>query len=278
MPNFAALTLESLIKTKLPPLPGSVLKILQMLQDVNVSQKALADAISVDPMLASRILRLANSLVYSPRRPVTNVAGAVNMVGNRSIYDIVILNTASDAFANQIKGSFIGRDIWFHSLATAFASADICALANMRGAEEAFVCGLLHDVGKLLLLKADSAFYESVIERSREAGDLIDVERSVFGFDHAKLGAAAAEAWHFPKPVCDIILTHHDPSRLPYGMVMTRMIKIADTLTYRKNEKLDIEELLMSEEVSAFGFKAEHLDTIWDNVVVRLREVMRTFF
>lgn len=277
MPNFNALSLSSLVKTKLPPLPGSVLKILRMLQDVNVSPKALADAISLDPMLASRILRLANSPIYSLRKPVTNVAGAVNVVGNRSIYDIVILNTTSDSFAEEIRGSFVGRDVWFHALATAFAASDICVLANMRGAEEAFICGLLHDVGKLLFLKADSDYYAVVLERGKREGSLVAVEQQVFGFDHAELGAAAAEAWHFPKPVCSIIQTHHE-TNLPYSMVMARMIRIADTLVYRKNEKLDIDELVSSNDVDSFGFTGEQLDAVWENVVGKLREVVQTFY
>jgi putative nucleotidyltransferase with HDIG domain len=277
MPNFEALTLSSLIKTKLPPLPGSVLKISSMLQDVNVSQRAIGEAISIDPMLASRVLRLANSAVYSPRKPVTNIPAAVGAIGNRAIYEIVMMSAASDTFGQEINDSPVGREIWFHSLAVATMAGDLCVMARMRGAEEAFICGLLHDIGKLLLLKADAAYYTEVIERSKEEGGMVAIEKKVFGFDHAKLGAAAAEAWHFPGPVCDIILGHHEPARAAGGVALTCIVNIADTLAYRKHEGLDIDALLRSDAVAAFGFTADQLDEVWDNFVDRLNEFARFF-
>jgi putative nucleotidyltransferase with HDIG domain len=278
MANSLSFTLPALIKTKLPPLPGTVARISAMLQDINVSQRALADAISIDPMLASRILRLANSPIYSMRNPVSNLIGAVSTIGNRSIYELVVVNAASETFGQEIHKSVIGREIWFHSLGTAIAATELCSLAKLRGSEEAFICGLLHDLGKLIFLKADAEFYTTVVHRSQEEGGLLAIEKKVFGFDHAKLGTAAAEAWHFPGPVCDIISAHHDPTHATGGIALTRIVSIADTLDYRKNQALDIDDLVSSEVVKGFGFTVEQLDEVWETTSVRLREIMRSFF
>lgn len=278
MPNFEALTLPALIKTKLPPLSSSVMRISSMLQDVNISRNAIADAIGLDPMLASRVLRLSNSVIYSPQKTVTTLPAAVAAIGNRAIYEIVVMSAAGDSFGKEINDSDVGRDIWFHSLAVAMMAGDLCVMAKMRGADEAFACGLLHDIGKLLFLKADAEYYNEVMERSKDEGGMEAIEKKVFGFDHARLGAAAAAEWHFPGPVCDIILGHHEPARASGGMVLTRLVHIADELAYLKKEGLEMNELVHSDDVAAFGFTWAQLDEVWDNFVTRLNEIARTLF
>lgn len=270
--------LESIVKAKLPPLPGSVMKISSLLQDFNVSQRKIAEAIGYDPMLASRILRLANSPIYGFEQQVTSLTDAVNAIGNKAIYEMVLMGMVADSFGREIRNSVIGRDVWLHSLAVALATREMCVTLQMRATEEAFSCGLLHDIGSLLLLRADSRLYSEVFNKCNRE-NLSPTEMEVYGFDHAQVGALAVQRWNLSDPVCSMILHHHNPARAPQALFMTQIINIADTLTYRKNQKLPFEaEFLSSQPVVNLGFTEQLLDNIWEKVLINLREIVRTFF
>lgn len=270
-------TIDTLIKTELPPLPGNVLRISAMLGDYNISQNTIAKAISLDPVLASRILRLANSAAYGQGTEVTNLSAAVTTVGNRSISEILLISGLSDCFGRKILSSSIGKEIWIHLLSTAMAASDMCHLARMNGADEAFTAGLLHDIGKLILLRADAPFYSTLLERAALEGNISQIEHEIFGFDHAELGAVAAEKWNLPSAISDIIRFHHTPLRNPTNLAIGRIINIADTFVYLKNEDKDLDDLLFSEVVLGFGFSGTQFEALWEDLLIRLEEVSFTF-
>ena len=158
-------SIDNLIKTDLPPLPATVTRISTLLSDINTPQAAVIEAIGLDPILSTRILRLANSAIYSVQGRVTNLASAVLTIGNTAISEVMMISGISDSFGRKILNSPAGKKIWVHLLATAMAASEICHLAKMRGADEAFTCGLLHDIGKLILLRADAPFYTELIKQ-----------------------------------------------------------------------------------------------------------------
>ncbi|CAN5421562.1 HDOD domain-containing protein [soil metagenome] len=275
MINTGTLSLERLVRTELPPLPGSVMRIHGMLSDMNVSQSAIANAISLDPTLATKVLRLANSPLYSLERRVTNLSAAVSAIGNHALAETLLVSGVNDSFGGRLLNSSVGKYIWFHLLSTAMAASELVKLAGLRGADEAFSCGLLHDIGKLILLRADPSFYVRMMERGRAGEDLPQLERAILGFDHAELGATAAELWKLPGPVCTMIRFHHEPQKATEGMAITRIINIADRLVHLKMESQEIDDLLFSETVLGFGFSAAQFETIWEHLIVRLRELTR---
>lgn len=278
MQTAAKTDLESIVKAKLPPLPGSVLKISNLLQDYNVSQRKIAEAIGYDPMLASRVLRLANSPIYPFQQSVTNLSTAVSAIGNKAIYEMVLMSIVADSFGREIRNSVIGREIWLHALAVAIAARELSLILQMRSTEEAFSCGLLHDIGSLLLFRADAALYTNIFNQS-ECDNISPMEREVYGFDHAQVGAIAAHRWHLSESVCTMILHHHNPSESPQVFFMTHIINVADNLTYLKNQKLPIDgEFLTSSSVVSLGLKSFHLEAAWEKVVVQLREIVKAFF
>ena len=278
MQTTANIDLESLVKAKLPPLPGSALKISSLLLDINISQRKIAEAIGYDPMLASRVLRLANSPIYAFQQSVTNLSSAVSTIGNKAIYEMILITSVADSFGREIRNTVIGRDNWLHSLAVAFAARELASILKMRGTEEAFSCGLLHDIGSLLLFRADAALYTDIFKRA-ERDNLSRLEREVYGFDHAQVGAFAAHRWNLSEPVCNMILHHHRPSEAPQALLMTNIINVADNLAYLKNQKMPLDEdFLLSVPVTTLGFRSHQLETVWEKVVLNLREVLKAFF
>jgi putative nucleotidyltransferase with HDIG domain len=270
-------SLENLIKTDLPPLPASVMRISALLSDMDKSQHAIADAISLDPVLSARILRLANSPNYALHGTVTNLLSAVSTVGNMAISDILVISGVNDAFGRKILNSPTGKEIWFHLLATGMASSEICRVANMRGADDAFSCGLLHDLGKLILLRADAPLYIKVMEQGAQEGSLTAVEQKIFGFDHAELGANAAVSWQLPAAVSHIIRFHHNPAGVTGGVAMANIVNIADKFVTLMALDKDLTDLLNYDPVASLGLTVNQFDSIWDAVSLRLSEVTDTF-
>lgn len=269
-------SIERLIKTELPPLPVSVVRVTALLAVFDTSEQTIAEAISLDPILSSRILRLANSPIYALHGTVTNLASAVSTVGNTSIAEMLLISGISDSFGQKILNSPAGKKIWFHLIATAMAASEICRMSGLRGADEAFSCGLLHDIGKLIFLRADAPLYTSLLARAAEGGDISTLEIAEFGFDHAELGADAAVSWQLPGAVSHMIRFHHHPAKASAGVAMAHILNIADSLVNLKTADAPLDEFLRCEPISTFGLDADKFDTIWATVSERLGEVMAT--
>lgn len=263
-------SVDNLIKTGLPPLPASIVRISTLIADINNPAWKIADAISLDPVVSSRILSLANSPIYALHGTITNLTEAVRAVGNNAIAEQLMVCGVSDAFGRKILDSPTGRSIWIHSLATALTASAICKSARLRGAEEAFSCGLLHDVGKLILLRADAPFYSDLLKSGEEVGDISVIEQRILGFDHAELGAAAGIAWKLPGPVCHMIRYHHHPERTTAGVALAYVLKTADEFVKGRIAFDDPDAFFGNPELKKFDLEEEQFDEMWDEVTLRL--------
>ena len=187
------------------------------------------------------------------------------------------MSGVSDSFGRRILSSPDGKEIWSHLLATAMTAAELCRVAQMRAADEAFSCGLLHDIGKLILLRADAPCYSEILAKGERVGNLLEVEQRAFGFDHAELGAAAAVSWELPGAVSHMIRFHHEPKQATAGLALAHTLHTADTLVHLKEKDLPMSGFLNSGSVETFGLTAIQFDTIWDTVSAKLNEVTTAF-
>ncbi len=268
--DLAYFSVENLVKTGLPPLPSSILRISTLVSDMNVSAAKIADAISLDPVISSRILSLANCPIYAIHGTITNLTEAVTIVGNTAINEQLLVCGVSDAFGRRILDSPTGRAIWIHSLAVALTASTICRKAKLRGGDEAFSCGLLHDVGKLILLRADAPFYADLLKSGEEVGDISVIERRVLGFDHAELGAAAGVAWKLPGPVCHMIRYHHEPDKTTAGVALAHVLKTADDFVKNRINFEDPADFMANGDIRKFGLSEDDFDEIWEEVTLRM--------
>lgn len=143
----------------------------------------------------------------------------------------------------------------------------------MRGADESFTCGLLHDIGQLIFLRALGPVYERLLDACEDDSDASKIEMAEFGFDHTELGAAAAAAWNLPSAVCSVIRWHHEPKLATEAVAMTTLIHLADELVCRKMNNNELGDLALSDACLAFGFSDFQLDTIWDTVDQKVHAV-----
>jgi putative nucleotidyltransferase with HDIG domain len=271
--------IETLLITKLPPSPGTMMRITTLLRDYNASTREVTQAISYEPVLVVRILRLANSPVYALERNVTSIQAAMAAVGTKAIHDIVMIGLASTTFSKEIKNSPIAKKIWEHSLAVAMTARELSKVLGMRGTEEAFTCGLLHDIGKLILLSNDVEGYPRILEYTGE-NDMLWGEDELYGYNHAEVGSLIARRWNLPEEVYYSILHHHNPSQSEQGNIVTHLVDIADTMANIKGFGLRTEEeskLEHSESVMKLGFTPAHLENAWKNAESNINEVIKTF-
>lgn len=270
---------NSFVNKTLPPLPGSAMHVVSLLQDINASTRAIADAIGRDPMLTAKILRAANSPLYVSERNVVSLPKAVITLGNQAIYLLVISFTAFDAFAQEIRTSIIGCSIWEHSLAVALAAREIGTTLNKRNSEELFTCGLLHDIGRLLFLRHDPQFYTQIDSKMSET-EVLRIERNFYGFTHANVGALAMNRWGLPTEIAQIVANHHTPNEQNNEFLTeTLIINAADELinarSYDKTAQEIADQLVFNESIVSLNLSAGQIEDVLEKTEAGLRELIQ---
>ena len=271
------LNIELLVKVKLPPMKSTVLRLMELLRDQDVMTATLAETVRYDPILATRVLRLANSALYSLRKPVTTIQKALDAIGTRSLYDLVMLDAMADGFGNEIRNSVLIKSIWEHSIAVGLLSREISKMLKLQGSEEAFVCGLIHDIGKILMLRADVERFESLLEH-RSEHDMLEWEDKIYGFDHTEVGAYVANKWRLPDAVCSVIMHHHNPSHSPHSVVMANVVNAADLIANVHGYGLRLEEetaLLISEPIALLKLTRPQINEAWENIQKAISDVTK---
>ena len=258
--------LESLVQLELPPLPDVAMRVASLTQDLNVSTRQIAEAIGCDPILGARVLRAANSPLYYLERDVTTLTMAVNALGNEGINLLVVASAASDAFQPKGKRLAAETTLWKHSLAVGLAAREIMVLLGLRGMEQGFISGLLHDIGKLLLFRHDLEACQELV-KNVEQKDFLAAEAELFGYTHAQVGALVAKRWNLPDTICHAIYHHHDPVENEQSVLMARVIEVADAMA--NNAGLGVwpaSEVSLADSKSAIELRLSEalLREIWD--------------
>jgi len=191
---------------ELPALPQTAAAVLRSTDDPMCDASTVAQAIEQDPALAAKILQVSNSPYYGMRQFVGTLKLALVVVGVREVRNIVTGVAVFDALAAP-GGAALMTGLWEHSMRVGGVARQLGTRLQAGVPGEAFLAGLLHDIGKLALARHDAPAYVGMAGAHGEA--LCNAERESFGFTHAEAGAALAEHWHFPLPLVDAIRYHH---------------------------------------------------------------------
>lgn len=184
--------------------------VMSLTANIDAGIGELSDAISTDPALTGKILRLSNSPFYGRIRQVGSLEQAIMILGFQTIRSLVVATSTATMFksSNDIE---LQDELWRHSLAVAVASRIIAQRHNASLREEAFITGLMHDIAKPVLLQRFPDEYKPVIEAFRDGGrDELEVEREMLGFTHAGLCVHILEHWNFPPELTRAAGRHHD--------------------------------------------------------------------
>ena len=231
--TFEAQILEKL--TDLPPFSPVLVKLLSTLGQAGISSGPLASLIEQDPVLAGSVLRLANSAVYSQRQVVTSITTAINMIGIDRLRNVVTALSVSQMWKKLPRAEgWSTADFNEHGLATAILAATLADHMPNDFAEGAFLAGLLHDVGKLLIVMAVPNDYRQITAIYEGPGHKTwtECEREVLDTDHAVLASLALEEWKIAEPIRRAVRWHHDPERKHLSQIVGLADSIANAIGY----------------------------------------------
>ena len=198
-------------KVELPTIPRVVQRLIAALRDPDVDSRKIGEALAQDPVLSAKVLRLANSSFFGGQRSMASIEAAVALIGTQALNKLIVACGVSSSF-KDIPGIDLPT-FWRDALIAATAAGKL-APRLAADAEEAYVCGLLHATGHLILCQtypeiADVMFTGFAVVRGAE---LAAVEAEAFGIDHAAVGALWVETIGFPQPVADTIRKATEPS------------------------------------------------------------------
>ena len=203
--------LAKLSKVKELSTPPTILQaILGLINSPDVSAKELANVILQDPSLTARVLRIANSSFYSHYQKITTVNQAVMVMGLNAVkYFILSITVLNQLMAQREKSKINQKALWSHFLEVAAASRNIAISIGYHLPEEAYVTGILHDVGIVLLEHEFPDEYQKVLKLIPTGKTLPEAEREIFGLDHQEIGGYLINYWNMPTIISDAIVKHH---------------------------------------------------------------------
>ncbi len=191
----------------IPSLPPVAMKVLQLVSNDNSSLNELEETLSKDQSFSARLLRIANSPYYGKNRSVDSIGKAIILIGFNTMKSLVVAASLRDMHR---KFGIFEQKLWEHGLAVSIAASQIAADTKMMKPDEAMVCGLVHDMGKIVLNISLSEQYSLVIERAYAEGlSFIEIENDMLGFNHCQVGGLIARKWKLPKNLETVIEFHH---------------------------------------------------------------------
>lgn len=216
---------------ELPPLPSIVFSMNEALMSPHTSAREVARVLSSDPAVVSRLLALANSAYYGLGQRVTTVTHAVMVLGFNTVRNVVLAATIFRSLgAVSPRGAFDQHRFWKHSIACGTLSRILARRRGESHAEEMFILGLLHDVGKLVIAAWLSEDAARIRARVDEGARLHEAESEVLETTHADVGAALLERWRLPRLYVEAVRHHHTPSLAGEHRAATAVVHVADYL------------------------------------------------
>jgi putative nucleotidyltransferase with HDIG domain len=208
---LGAALIEQFELNKLPVLPQVLTHLIRELNNGNAQLRDISDLMGQDPALTVKVLSIVNSSHYGRQDAISSVEQSIRLLGVKAI-KMIAISAAMQQFMNTLSGTSLPdfSKFWRHSLMAGFLARMIAQFVSYPDPEEAYLAGLLHDVGKLALLAAKADTYRDVLVRYDDTDDLIKHEVLTFGITHCEMGALLIERWHMEPLVADAIRHHHD--------------------------------------------------------------------
>jgi putative nucleotidyltransferase with HDIG domain len=203
----------------------------EVVNDPTTTFSDIAKVVNLDPALSARLLKIVNSSFYSFPSNIETVTHAVSVIGTEQLHDLALATTIIANFKG-IPDKVLNMNLfWRHSLGVATIARNLAIHCRETNPERFYLAGILHDIGRLIILENLPAEAKEIMERHREVGGIVwQIEREVLGFDHGEVGAALARTWNLPLSLEEIIGNHHNPGRSKRYPLETTIIHLADII------------------------------------------------
>jgi HD-like signal output (HDOD) protein len=265
----------------LPPMPAVAAKVLELLGDPNVNYAKLGEAVSSDPAVSARLLKVANSAFYSMSREIKTLDHAIAVVGERTLRSLIL--AASLESMNKSYG-LLEKLLWEDSIGCAIGCRILARKFSSADPEEAFLAGLFRHLGKIIMNYSDGDSYRALVEAVYSGeGSYTALEGNYFPYAHAVVGAAVLDKWNFNRSMVMTTL-HHNDLKIPVEEEsgedgkdlyrLTATVNLADRIC----AKLGIGQREPNEAIDVIACKgAVALELDEDEVEEALEEVERVF-
>lgn len=222
---------------EIPTLPVVIPKLLALMESDKTDAADVADVISRDPALTSKILKVANSAYYGFSREISSLEKAVPLLGFNMVQSLALSIGVLRSFpAGKKSTRFSQQELWIHSLAVATVMKELGKrFGKGDDREYLFIIGLLHDIGKIVLDQYFEELFHGALEEAHNLGNiqLHQAEIRKIGADHGEVGAMLLTRWKFPDKIYNAIAVHHQ-TEIPEGTNPedVAMLRIADVLAH----------------------------------------------
>jgi putative nucleotidyltransferase with HDIG domain len=229
-------TIESLLQqdSELSSLPEIFIRVSELLDDENSSATQIGQVVETDPSLTTRILKMVNSAFYGFPHTIASINQAVSILGRDRIRQILIGAVLGGVFGNMKNNVFFMEDYWQHSVKTAILSRLLCKQSEISEQTEAlFTAGLLHEIGRLILVQKLPELSMQVQQEVATGSDNIyQVEQRIFGFTHCDVGAAFIEQWGLPEILFNTTKYHNHPELAEKYIEEVQLVQLAKNMSF----------------------------------------------
>lgn len=214
----------------LKPLPTTVSRALHLLDEPDVTINQIVSVLSMDQAITARLLKLANSAYYGRPAAASTLHEAVMRLGFKRTKNLLFALTYSTLLSRRVAGYNLGRgELWQHSVAVAMVAPRIAERVAYHAPDEAYIAGLLHDIGKLMLDQYFTINWEQLLESSREYNlSIIETEERLLGMNHAQVGGELARKWDLPLCLVEAIAYHHTPEQAQKSIKLAAIVNLAN--------------------------------------------------
>ncbi len=253
-------------------LPTIITKITFLTEDPDSTVEDLEREILKDQALTSKILRLANSAYYSYARKISTISQATILLGFQTIKSMALASSISGYLSSELKGYALDtNELWRQSQSCALISRYLGKYVKYPNPEEAYIAGLLRDLGKTILNEYMEKEYKEVLDLVEEKQiSFLDAEREILGFNHAEVGKRIGEKWNLPEALVDAIGHHHNPELSQVNLPLVSIVHLADAITMMLGLGLGLDGLaynLSSLAIETLGLSDEDFNNIISDLI-----------
>ena len=218
---------------QLVSLPEACFRVNEMIEDPASSAVDFAAVITQDADLSARLLRLVNSAYFALPGPVETISRAVTIVGTGELRDLAVMTAACDLFQGIPADMFNMSDFWHYAVATGVFARKLASECDVLHAERLFVMGVLHDVGRLVILQHLGQLARDILLLAQNKAELLSyAEQEVLGFTHAEVGYELSKTWRLPQSICSAIRFHHQPAAADSYRLEAALVHIGQLMAH----------------------------------------------
>ncbi len=268
-----------LVKVKdMPPLPQSIIQILELTRSSKTSAQDLAKVFERDPALAANILKIANSSFYGFTRKISTITHAIVCLGLDTVKSIALTSSTQEMLNNEIPAYDLEKGMLLqHSITCANCARIIAQRIGYKDCEEAYTAGLLLDIGKVILSRFAEDQFNQIIEKIKDNKTPFNIaEQEILGFDHPKIGGRIIKKWNLPPILIEAVQYHHQPEKAKTNKTLTYIVHFADAISDMLGIGLGSDGLMYVFEentLDILGLSKEDMESIMSELVDKIQSM-----